>query len=175
MGDVRDGIAALPVVPGRLEPVDAGQDFTVLVDFAHTDHALENVLASIRSFAGDRRIITVMGCGGDRDRLKRPRMGRAAARQSDHVVVTSDNPRTEDPMAIIQDIRQGLTGFTNFEIEPDRRKAIRKAVRAARPTDILLVAGKGHETYQIVAGVVRPFDDRLVVREEIERFGGTHA
>ncbi len=113
------------------------------------------------------RIITVMGCGGDRDRFKRPRMGRVAARQSDYVIVTSDNPRSEDPMAIIQDIRQGLAGFTNFEVEPDRRKAIRKAVRAAGPEDIVLVAGKGHETYQIISGVVLPFDDRQVVREEI--------
>jgi UDP-N-acetylmuramoyl-L-alanyl-D-glutamate--2,6-diaminopimelate ligase len=175
LGDIRDGIASMRTVPGRLEPVDAGQPFTVLVDYAHTDHALRNVLESIRSFAAGRRIITVMGCGGDRDRLKRPRMGRAAVSLSHHVVVTSDNPRTEDPMAIIQDIRQGLTGHTNFEIEPDRRKAIAKAIAAAGRTDIVLVAGKGHETYQIVSGVVLPFDDRQVVREEIGRMGGEGA
>ncbi|MCU0725113.1 MAG: UDP-N-acetylmuramoyl-L-alanyl-D-glutamate--2,6-diaminopimelate ligase [Planctomycetes bacterium] len=162
------GLDEAKVVPGRLERVEAGQPFTVLVDYAHTDHALENVLRSIRAFSGERRIITVMGCGGDRDRLKRPRMGRAAADLSEAVIVTSDNPRSEDPMAIIGDILAGLEGRTNFEVIPDRRRAIRAAVRMAAPEDIVLIAGKGHETYQIVGGVVHPFDDRRVVVEEIE-------
>jgi UDP-N-acetylmuramoyl-L-alanyl-D-glutamate--2,6-diaminopimelate ligase len=165
---IAEGLDAAPVVPGRLERVDAGQPFTVLVDYAHTDHALVNVLRSIRAFSGDRRIITVMGCGGDRDRLKRPRMGRAASELSEAVVVTSDNPRSEDPMAIIGEILSGLEGRTNFEVIPDRRRAIRAAVRMAGPDDIVLIAGKGHETYQIVGGVVYPFDDSRVVTEEIE-------
>jgi UDP-N-acetylmuramoyl-L-alanyl-D-glutamate--2,6-diaminopimelate ligase len=165
--DIQTGLNSLSGVSGRLENVDAGQDFTVLVDYAHTDHALENVLKSIRTFSGNRRIITVMGCGGDRDRTKRPRMGRVAAELSDHVVITSDNPRSEDPMAIVRDILAGLEGRTNFEVEVDRRKAIRAALSAAGPTDIVLVAGKGHEPYQIISGVVVPFDDRIVVREEI--------
>ncbi len=172
---IHEGLSKTPVVPGRLERVDAGQPYTVLVDYAHTDHALDNVLRSIRSFCADRRIITVMGCGGDRDRTKRPRMGRVAAALSEHVIITSDNPRSEDPMAIIRDILEGLTGRTNFEVEPDRRKAIRAAVRLARPTDVVLIAGKGHETYQIVGGVVLPFDDRRVVREEIEKTSGRRA
>lgn len=165
---IRDGIEAVEVVPGRLQPVLAGQSTTVLVDYAHTDHALENVLANVREIAGERRIVTVMGCGGDRDRTKRPRMGRAAVEHSDHVVITSDNPRSEEPMAIIRDILAGLEGRTNFEVEPDRRKAIRAALRAAGPDDIVVIAGKGHETYQIVSGVAVPFDDRRVVTEEIE-------
>ncbi|MEN8150644.1 MAG: cyanophycin synthetase, partial [Planctomycetota bacterium] len=166
------GLENQRVVPGRLEAVDAGQEFTVLVDYAHTDHALVNVLRNIRSFAGDRRIITVMGCGGDRDRAKRPRMGRAAAETSDHVVITSDNPRSEDPMRIIGDIVEGLPEHTNYEVEADRRKAIRRALEGASGDDIVLVAGKGHETYQIVSGVAAPFDDRRVVAEEMRRLAG---
>jgi UDP-N-acetylmuramoyl-L-alanyl-D-glutamate--2,6-diaminopimelate ligase len=166
---IREGINSVSRVAGRLEPVDEGQPFTVLVDYAHTDHALLNVLKSIRTFSGNRRITTLIGCGGDRDRAKRPRMGRVASDLSDHVVITSDNPRSEDPMAIVRDILAGLEGRTNFEVQVDRRKAISAALRDARPTDIVLVAGKGHETYQIISGVVVPFDDRQVVREEIRR------
>jgi UDP-N-acetylmuramoyl-L-alanyl-D-glutamate--2,6-diaminopimelate ligase len=172
MERIRPGLERVSVVPGRLERVDAGQPFTVLVDYAHTDHALSNVLLNIRSFAGDRRIVTVMGCGGDRDRMKRPRMGRAAAEHSDHVIITSDNPRSEDPLEIVRDILAGLEGSTNFEVVVDRREAIRAAVRWADDTDIVLVAGKGHETYQIVGGVAVPFDDRRVVTEEIEGLRG---
>ncbi len=167
--EIRKGLNGVSVVSGRLQSIEAGQDFTVLVDYAHTDHALENVLKSIRTFSGNRRITTVMGCGGDRDRTKRPRMGRVAAELSDHVVITSDNPRSEEPEAIIQDVLAGLEGQTNFEVEVDRRKAIRAALSLAGPTDIVLVAGKGHEPYQIISGVVVPFDDRLVVREEIRK------
>jgi len=171
LAEIREGLNSIEGVHGRLEAVDAGQEFTVLVDYAHTDHALENVLKSIRSFSGNRRITTVMGCGGDRDRAKRPRMGRVASELSDRVVITSDNPRSEDPMAIVRDILQGLEGCTNFEVEVDRRKAIRAALKDAGTTDIVLVAGKGHEPYQIIAGVVVPFDDGLVVREEIRKLG----
>ena len=172
---IRAGLEQLPVVPGRLESVSAGQSFTVLVDYAHTDHALVNVLRNIRTFGGDRRVITVMGCGGDRDRAKRPRMGQAAAEYSDHVVITSDNPRSEDPMRIIRDIVEGLPEHTNFEVEADRRKAIRAAVEMASGDDIVLIAGKGHETYQIVSGVAAPFDDRRVVVEEMQRLAGGNA
>jgi len=173
--EIGRGLERLSVVPGRLESVDAGQEFTVLVDYAHTDHALLNVLKSIRTFAGDRRIITVMGCGGDRDRTKRPRMGRAAAEYSDHVVITSDNPRSEDPMRIIRDIVEGLPDHTNFEFEVDRRKAIALALERAEGDDIVLIAGKGHETHQIVSGVAVPFDDRRVVVEEMRRQNGETA
>jgi len=172
---IRAGLERLPVVPGRLESVSAGQSFTVLVDYAHTDHALVNVLRNIRTFGGDRRVITVMGCGGDRDRAKRPRMGRAAAEYSDHVVITSDNPRSEDPMRIIRDIVEGLPDHTNFEVEADRRKAIRLALERAEGDDIVLIAGKGHEAYQIVSGVAAPFDDRRVVVEEMQRLTGGNA
>jgi UDP-N-acetylmuramoyl-L-alanyl-D-glutamate--2,6-diaminopimelate ligase len=169
---IRKGLTECPVVPGRIEPVEAGQPFTVLVDYAHTDDALRNVLKSVRAFAGDRRILTVMGCGGDRDRTKRPRMGQAAAEASDHVIITSDNPRSEEPMAIIRDIVAGLTDHTNFEVVVDRREAIRTAVGRAGPDDIVLIAGKGHETYQLIQNVAIPFDDRQVVREEIGKLPG---
>ena len=139
----------------------------MLVDYAHTDDALQSVLKSVRILAGDRRILTVMGCGGDRDRTKRPRMGQAAVEGSDHVVITSDNPRSEEPMAIIRDILEGLTDHTNFEVVVERREAIRAALTRAGPTDIVLITGKGHETYQLIQNVAIPFDDRQVVREEI--------
>ena len=163
------GIAALPGVPGRMEPVEAGQPFQVLVDYAHTPDSLENVLRAARPLAGSHRVIAVFGCGGDRDRGKRPLMGKAATGLADLTVITSDNPRSEDPEAIIAEIVPGAErGGGPFEVEPDRREAIRRAVRAAEPGDVVVIAGKGHEAGQEFADRTIPFDDRVVAREELE-------
>jgi UDP-N-acetylmuramoyl-L-alanyl-D-glutamate--2,6-diaminopimelate ligase len=176
------GIAAISRIPGRFERVDEAQPFAVVVDYAHTDDALRNLTRLAREFAlrSNGRVITVFGCGGDRDRGKRPKMGRAAGEGSDFVVVTSDNPRSEDPLAIIEESVAGLreTG-TRFVAEPDRRKAIALALAEARPGDIVLLAGKGHERTQITRGGEFPFDDHQVASEELNRIGykrgGAHA
>jgi UDP-N-acetylmuramoyl-L-alanyl-D-glutamate--2,6-diaminopimelate ligase len=161
-------------VPGRFERVDEAQPFAVVVDYAHTDDALRNLTRLARDFAADSkgRVITVYGCGGDRDRGKRPKMGRAAGEGSDFVVVTSDNPRSEDPATIIAESVVGLceTG-TRFAVEPDRRKAIALALGEANTGDIVLLAGKGHERTQITREGELPFDDRLVASEELHRMG----
>lgn len=170
------GIASLTHVPGRFERVDCGQPFTVVVDYAHTDDALRNLTALAREFVTrgglHARVITLFGCGGDRDRAKRPMMGEAAGRGSDFVVLTSDNPRSEDPLAIINDAVVGLqkTG-TKYTIEPDRRKAIAIAIREGRPGDIVLLAGKGHEKTQTTRDGASPFDDVEVAREELRAAG----
>lgn len=169
---VAAGVAAVPGVPGRFEPVDAGQPFQVLVDYAHTPDSLENVLHAARDLVGDGRLLLVFGCGGDRDRGKRPQMGRAARELADVAIVTSDNPRSEDPRAIIEGILAGATsGPAELVVEEDRRAAIMNAVRRARPGDIVLIAGKGHESGQERAGVVTPFDDRDVAREVLQEAG----
>jgi UDP-N-acetylmuramoyl-L-alanyl-D-glutamate--2,6-diaminopimelate ligase len=160
--DAVRGVAGLPNVPGRMERVDAGQPFSALVDFAHTPEAVAMLLRSIRAVTAGR-VIVVLGCGGDRDRGKRPLMGRAAVEGADLAVLTSDNPRSEDPLAILAEMAQ-----PGAVVEPDRRAAIGLAVREARPGDTVVVAGKGHESGQEVAGVVIPFDDRLVLREALE-------
>jgi UDP-N-acetylmuramoyl-L-alanyl-D-glutamate--2,6-diaminopimelate ligase len=153
---------------GRMEMIDCGQDFYVAVDYAHTPDGLQNVVATVREFA-PRRLITVFGCGGDRDRTKRPQMGLIAASISDVCVVTSDNPRTEDPQKIIEDVLAGVRGGNaEFIVEPDRRKAIEQALEMARGGDFVIVAGKGHETYQIFKDRTIHFDDREVVREYLE-------
>ncbi len=159
-------------VPGRFEQVDEGQDFTVVVDYAHTPDGLENILKTGRQLTTNR-IITVFGCGGDRDRGKRPLMGEVAARYSDFCVVTSDNPRSEEPEAIINDIVPGLDGVkdSRYAIVIDRREAINHAVRLARPGDLLIIAGKGHETYQLVKDKVLDFDDRKVAIEFLKGLG----
>lgn len=164
---VADGIARVGGVPGRLEQVAAGQDWTMVVDYAHKPDALEAVLATLRPLT-DGRVIAVVGAGGDRDTLKRPVMGEIAARLADVVVVTDDNPRTEDPAVIREAVLGGTGGGAAEVLEVgDRRLAIREAVRRARRGDVVLVAGKGHETGQEVHGVVHPFDDRVVAAEEI--------
>ena len=160
-----DASAAMPHVPGRLQPVPLANGATGFVDFAHTDDALERVLTSLREvLKPGGRLIAVFGCGGDRDRSKRPRMGAAAARLADLPVLTSDNPRSEDPTAIIREIEAGIPAGTRCLVEPDREKAIELAVSEARAGDILLVAGKGHETTQEIDGVKHPFSDVRILR-----------
>jgi UDP-N-acetylmuramoyl-L-alanyl-D-glutamate--2,6-diaminopimelate ligase len=171
---IAEAIRGFKQVPGRFEKVDCGQPFTVVVDYAHTDDALRNLTAIAREFAtrGAQagRVITVFGCGGDRDRTKRPLMGEAAGQGSDFVVLTSDNPRSEDPQQIMADALPGLKKTdARFEVEPDRRKAIGLALHEARPGDIVLIAGKGHEKTQITREGVFPFDDVQVAREALQQ------
>ncbi|MBN1193597.1 MAG: UDP-N-acetylmuramoyl-L-alanyl-D-glutamate--2,6-diaminopimelate ligase [Coriobacteriia bacterium] len=167
LGDVVAGLEGAPQVPGRLERIDEGQPFTVLVDYAHTPDSLAKAIAAVRQVA-QGRIITVFGCGGDRDPQKRPLMGAAAAEGSDEVVLTSDNPRSEDPVGIILAIEDGIkpTGVS-YSIEVDRRAGIAAALSRAAPGDVVLIAGKGHEDYQIFADKTIHFDDREVAREEL--------
>ncbi|PAD39974.1 UDP-N-acetylmuramoyl-L-alanyl-D-glutamate--2,6-diaminopimelate ligase [Terribacillus sp. 7520-G] len=156
-------------VAGRFEPVMAGQSFGVIVDYAHTPDSLENVLTTIKSFVKGK-IITVVGCGGDRDKTKRPLMAGKAVQYSDTAIFTADNPRTEDPQAILEDMIRGLES-DKYVVVPDREEAIQRAVGLAQADDIVLIAGKGHETYQIVGDQVLDFDDRLVAAEAIKRAG----
>jgi UDP-N-acetylmuramoyl-L-alanyl-D-glutamate--2,6-diaminopimelate ligase len=166
-----DALADVTGVAGRFEAVDEGQPFAVIVDYAHTPDGLRRVLEAAREMAAGR-VLVVFGCGGDRDRTKRPVMGRIACEMADRVIVTSDNPRSEEPMAIIRDILAGVPGggaAGSVEVEPDRRTAIARAVALARPGDVVLIAGKGHEPYQEIAGVRYPFDDRQVAAEVLRR------
>jgi UDP-N-acetylmuramoyl-L-alanyl-D-glutamate--2,6-diaminopimelate ligase len=162
------GIEALEVVPGRFEPVEAGQPFRVIVDFAHTPDSLERVLRAAREL-GDGRVICVFGAGGDRDRTKRPKMGRAVADGADVVVVTSDNPRTEDPLAIIEDIVEGAG--PGAEVEPDRALAIERALRLAHEGDVVVIAGLSPEQGRHIGGETFPWDDREVARDALRRIG----
>ena len=160
-------MSALGCVPGRLEYIRGGKDLTVAVDYAHTPDGLENVLKTLREAGRDRMLICVFGCGGDRDRTKRPEMGVIAAKYADRVIVTSDNPRTEDPEAIIAEIRAGMDAKMRAKslYLADRREAIRTAMMTAPEGAVILVAGKGHEDYQIIGHTKFHFDDREVVRE----------
>jgi UDP-N-acetylmuramoyl-L-alanyl-D-glutamate--2,6-diaminopimelate ligase len=166
-----EGLAAVENVPGRFETVDEGQPFAVLVDYSHTPASLETALRAARGIA-EGRVLVVFGAGGDRDRGKRPLMGKVAVELADLAIVTSDNPRSEDPLSIIQDVLQGAG--TGVEIDPDRRTAIRRAVELAAPGDVVLIAGKGHEQGQEIGGVVHPFDDRTVAREAIAALAASH-
>ncbi|NVM22390.1 MAG: UDP-N-acetylmuramoyl-L-alanyl-D-glutamate--2,6-diaminopimelate ligase, partial [Desulfobacterales bacterium] len=181
---IKKGVENLRVVPGRLERVANDMGLSVFVDYAHTPEALENVLTAVKGLAPGR-LITIFGCGGDRDRDKRPMMGEVAGRLSDLCVLTSDNPRTEPPDAIVSAIMAGTTtardrrykpddlanGFDapGYVVEPGRRRAIALGLGAARRGDAVLVAGKGHETYQIIGENVMPFDDRLEASKVLER------
>jgi UDP-N-acetylmuramoyl-L-alanyl-D-glutamate--2,6-diaminopimelate ligase len=168
-GDAIAGLAQATAPPGRFEPVDEGQPFSVLVDYAHTPDSLENVLRAARRL-GEGRVISVFGAGGDRDRGKRPQMGRAGAELSDLAIVTSDNPRSEDPEAILAEVLVGIEDRDRVEIEVDRRAAIALALSRAEPGDTVVIAGKGHEQGQEFAdGRKLPFDDRDVAREELRR------
>ena len=167
-------VPQLKPVPGRFQPVDAGQPFTVIVDYAHTDDALRNLTALARQLvaANGGRIITLFGCGGDRDRTKRPKMGYAAGEGSNFVVATSDNPRSEDPRAILAEIEPALKAIgANYAIEPDRTAAIHLALQSAQPNDIVLIAGKGHEKEQILADRTIPFDDSEVALAALRDLG----
>lgn len=170
LAQIKASLESLPGVPGRVEAVNAGQPFAVIVDYAHTPDGLENVLAAVKEVASGR-IICVFGCGGDRDRTKRPLMGSIAGRYADYAIVTSDNPRTEDPAQILKDIEVGLIGDgvsgDRYELLADRHAAIQKAVDMASPDDVILIAGKGHETYQIIGDQTHDFDDRVVAKEAI--------
>jgi len=173
--EISEGLGAVTSVPGRLEAVPNALGLTVLVDYAHKPAALEGVLKTVRTIAAARggRVIAVFGCGGDRDRGKRPEMGRIAALLADEVVVTSDNPRSEDPEAILGDVRAGVeaAGKTAHYLV-DRREALAKAFSLGRAGDVVLVAGKGHETTQVAGGRALPFDDRLVARALLEERAG---
>jgi UDP-N-acetylmuramoyl-L-alanyl-D-glutamate--2,6-diaminopimelate ligase len=170
---VAAGLSAARPVAGRFEPVEAGQPFTVLVDYSHKPDALSKALAASRELAGEGgRLSVVFGCGGDRDAAKRPLMGEVAARLADRVVITSDNPRSEDPHVIIAGVRGGVPFGAPVITEPDRGRAIEMAVRDARPGDVVLIAGKGHETVQIVGDQRFPFDDRAVARAALARLPG---
>lgn len=167
---IRHSLESISGVEGRVEPVEAGQEYPVIVDYAHTPDGLENVLQTVKPLASGR-LICVFGCGGDRDREKRPLMGKIAARYADIIIMTSDNPRTEDPESILDEIEQGLIeeGATNARYEriADRAQAIQKAVEMASRNDVVLIAGKGHETYQTIGQTSCHFDDRLIAKEAI--------
>jgi UDP-N-acetylmuramoyl-L-alanyl-D-glutamate--2,6-diaminopimelate ligase len=167
-GAITQGIAQLQRVPGRLERVDYGQDFAVFVDYAHTPDALEKVLQLVRAETTGR-LITVFGCGGDRDPGKRPLMGQVATRLSDYTIITSDNPRTEDPQRIIDEIIAGVESSQDYVPLPDRQEAIEHAIAMAQPSDTIVIAGKGHEDYQILGQTRRHFDDREVAQAALER------
>ena len=171
---IEAGISNLRAVPGRFERVDCNQPFTVVVDYAHTHDALRNLTSLARELVkpANGRVITVFGCGGDRDRAKRPLMGEAAGRGSNLVILTSDNPRSEDPLTIINDAVVGLQrAGANYKVEPDRRLAISLALQASRPGDIVLIAGKGHEKVQITRNGADPFDDKEVAAEALRDLG----
>lgn len=163
--EVAAGLSGLVSVPGRNEAVDRGQPFTVLVDYAHTPDGLEQALVSARRLAAGARVLLVFGCGGERDRGKRPLMGEVATRLADLAVLTSDNPRSEDPLAIIAEVRAGVRQTENLVVESDRRAAIALVLQAARPDDVVIIAGKGHETTQVLDGRTLAFDDRAVAAE----------
>lgn len=173
---ISQGIARVSPIPGRFEQVNEGQDFTVIVDYAHTDDALRNLLESVREVAKGR-VITVFGCGGDRDPSKRPLMGAHAMKLSDIAIVTSDNPRSEDPLQIIREIEVGIESVGVRKgahlVIPDRKEAIKRAIDEAHPGDMVVIAGKGHERYQIIGNKTIPFDDREVARQFISRKKGS--
>ncbi|WP_419888563.1 UDP-N-acetylmuramoyl-L-alanyl-D-glutamate--2,6-diaminopimelate ligase [Neobacillus niacini] len=167
MEKIIESIESVKGVDGRFELVNAGQNYTVIVDYAHTPDSLENVLKTIQSFA-EKKIFVIVGCGGDRDKTKRPLMAEIACRYATNPIFTSDNPRSEDPISILKDMEEGVLGKRYITI-PDRKEAIITAINQASAGDVILIAGKGHETYQIIGSNVYDFDDRLVAREAIER------
>lgn len=175
---IASGLTSIRSVPGRFESISRGQPFAVVVDYAHTPDSLDNVLRAARRLAQAQgspgRVLCVFGCGGDRDRGKRPLMGAVVAQLADHMVVTSDNPRSEDPIAIIDEILEGVIAYRPQGpdvVLPDRREAIAESLREARAGDVVVIAGKGHETGQQFAGVTHPFDDRVVAAEELDGLG----
>ncbi|MCK4852327.1 MAG: UDP-N-acetylmuramyl-tripeptide synthetase, partial [Candidatus Omnitrophica bacterium] len=168
--DIKKGLENASSVPGRLEKIESRAPFKVFVDYAHTPDALENVLKCLRGFTKNR-LICVFGCGGDRDKAKRPLMGRIAAGISDHVILTSDNPRQEDPEEILRQIEKGMPGGTDYSIIILREQAILKSLELAGEGDVVVIAGKGHEDRQILGGKVIPFDDREVAARILDKMG----
>ena len=167
---IKRGIENLKLVPGRMEAIDCGQGFNVFVDYAHTEDALRNALSAVRAINGNNKLILVFGCGGDRDKAKRPKMGKVAAELADFTIITSDNPRSEDPAVIAKEIKEGFKGTkAKHVVVLDRFKAIEKAVAAADNDMAVLIAGKGHEKQQIFRDRIIPFDDRQVVLEALKR------
>ena len=162
-------IKNIKAAPGRFEALNCGQDYKVIVDYAHTPDALVNVIVAARNIKGGNRIITIFGCGGDRDRTKRPIMAKAAEDLSDIIILTEDNPRTENPEQIFDDVKKGFLKQDDYLFEPDREKAIKKAITLAEKNDIILITGKGHETYHIVGTKKWHFDDKEIARREIVR------
>jgi UDP-N-acetylmuramoyl-L-alanyl-D-glutamate--2,6-diaminopimelate ligase len=169
---VVEGLAAAAPVNGRMEVVTAGPPFAVVVDYAHTPAGLEVALTAARALAHGGRVICLFGCGGDRDSGKRPDMGSVASTLADLVVLTSDNPRTEDPLTIIEQVQSGIDAAVDLVVDPDRARAIRHAIELARPGDVVVLAGKGHETTQTIGDTVVPFDDRVEARSALSQVGG---
>jgi UDP-N-acetylmuramoyl-L-alanyl-D-glutamate--2,6-diaminopimelate ligase len=165
---IRRGLEGVSGVDGRFEIIRARQGFTVIVDYAHTPQALQRLLSAIQEMS-PQRVLLIFGCGGDRDRGKRPEMADVASQMSDMVILTTDNPRSEDPLSILREVQRGILPGTNYEVVPDRREAIRRGLMLTRPGEVLVVAGRGHERYQIVGSERRPFQDRATVLEELER------
>ena len=174
MDEIRGGLEAVRSVPGRAEMLDTDTPYKVILDYSHAPAALENILSMVREFARNR-VIALFGCGGDRDREKRPIMGAIGGRMADFCILTSDNARSEDPYAILEMVEEGIrpTGGAYCVIE-NRRDAIRKALEMAEPGDVIVLAGKGHETYQEVKGVKRPFDEKKIVAELLEEMKREH-
>ena len=166
LNEIKSGLESLKSVPGRFEKITTDAGFCIIVDYAHTPDGMKQVLSAAKALKPNR-IITVFGCGGDRDRLKRPQMGKISSELSDYTIITSDNPRTEDPMKIIEEILHGVkdTGRPDFEIIPDRKSAIKRAMELAKENDMIMILGKGHETYQVLKDTVVPFDDREVAKK----------
>ena len=167
--DILKRVSNIKAAPGRFEALNCGQDYKVIVDYAHTPDALVNVIVAARNIRNGNRIITIFGCGGDRDRTKRPIMAKAAENLSDIVILTSDNPRTESPEQIFADVKAGFTKNDDYFFEPDREKAIKLAINMAEKNDIILITGKGHETYHIIGTKKWHFDDKEIARREIVR------
>ncbi len=171
---IQSGVESCPPIPGRFELVDCGQQFRVIVDYAHTADALEKVLSAAREL-NSNRVLLVFGCGGERDRTKRPAMGAVAEELSHFCLVTSDNPRGEDPLKIIEEIESGFKGKSHeYQVEPNRESAIRKILQMAEPGDVVVVAGKGHETYQVLSDRTIHFDDREMARAVLKEMGYCH-
>ncbi|MGB3057890.1 MAG: UDP-N-acetylmuramyl-tripeptide synthetase, partial [Candidatus Omnitrophota bacterium] len=170
IGDIKKGLENPPAVPGRMEPVGERAPFKIFVDYAHTPDALENVLSCVRPIA-EKRLVCVFGCGGDRDKTKRPVMGELASRYCDYVILTNDNPRTEAPADIVRQIEKGMLEKTKYCIILQRREAIRKAIEMSGEGDVILIAGKGHEDYQIIGDEVIHFDDKEAASEILKESG----
>jgi len=165
---IRRGLEGIEGVDGRFETITVSQGFTVIVDYAHTPQALQRLLSAVREMS-PRRVLLIFGCGGDRDRGKRPEMADVASQMADMVLLTTDNPRSEDPLAILREVQRGILPGTDHEVIPDRREAIRRGLQLAGPGEVLVVAGRGHERYQVVGSERRPFQDRQVIAEELEQ------